>query len=166
MQSRRLSSILAALALVVVVVALVCSLTRRSTGKSAITIGVIRYDTWNNGASIAARVGITNLGRIAIHYRPFDPVVRIESPTGWTAALSLPSGLLFRAVLRPGSNNPSRVVLPVDTLRWQVSYKMTLPSEGARCFKAAKGVAASPRSDLQAAVLRQKTRARDRERSI
>jgi hypothetical protein len=141
MRTRSLAITFAFLAIVIVMVTSRWVLPRRHSAKPVITIGVLSYGNWGNGPSLAVRVGMTNTGRTTLRYSHFnlsgDAMLRTESRKGWTTRdieprHNLPGPLLKRAVLSPGSNSLATIVLPSDTLRWQVSYEVSAPSLRAR----------------------------------
>jgi hypothetical protein len=103
---------------------------RHPASKPAITIGVREYKS-----SVAVILEITNTGRTTIRYSPgnFDPDAWVQavSQKGWTSRRSIGplAGMVsMSALLRPGSNTFALIVLPRDTLRWQVGYKVRAAS--------------------------------------
>ena len=131
MRTRWLASILAALT--IGLVALLWFLAQRPAARPTISIGVVSYEgRGRNGAASLARLGITNTGRTAICYDPFDfsagaRQLRIESQKGWrvSSGTGLRVGFLEGMfVLRPGAHTTAFVTLPSDARRWQITYRV------------------------------------------
>jgi hypothetical protein len=106
---------------------------RLPASKPDVTIGVRAYNHWGS-ESLDVCLGITNTGHVAIRYNRcnFDSNawVRTESENGWTngdigVIARVPSSQML---LCPGSNTFALLVLPPDTLRWQVGYRTRVAS--------------------------------------
>ena len=118
-------------------------LASRHPARPVVSIGILSYTNWGKSPSICARVGLTNTGRVTIKFNQMNYRVRIESPRGWSQEQPecyLTSGwvswdfgpfavtTLMPALLKPGSNTSATILLPADTLRWQVGYKVRTAS--------------------------------------
>jgi len=118
----------------IVVIALVSVWTGRSTKKPSISIGVLSYDLWGKGPAFSVRLGVTNTSRTTIRYNQLnfsgDALLRTESQRGWTTRDIGPGAVfpLMPALLPPGSNAPAFILLPADTLRWQIRYPVRAAS--------------------------------------
>jgi hypothetical protein len=97
------------------------------------SIGVLNY-IWSETPSLLVRVGLTNIGQATIQYNQLnfggEAWVRAESASGWAVR---DAGLLaacpwYPGLLAPGSNISAIILLPPDTLRWQIGYKIRTAS--------------------------------------
>lgn len=116
---RRSKTILIPLALMLAATILLSCSSRRG-GKPAISIAVLGYD--NLLVGLEAKLAITNIGYMAINFG--DALLHTESPSGsrrnYADARML--SMSTDALVGPGSNTLATVLLPKDTLRWQVRY--------------------------------------------
>ena len=121
---RPAKTILILLALVLAaVVQLSCSSDRVASnqgGKQAISIAVLGYD--NLGQGLVARLAITNVAHITINVG--HALLHADSPSGSRRVYDDARNAIEvkNALLGPGSNTLTTVLLPTGTLRWQVRY--------------------------------------------
>jgi hypothetical protein len=131
MQTRRIAAVLVALSLMIAVPVWLSAV--RPAARPLISIGVLS-SRWGKPPSFSVRVGITNTGSTTIRYNQmnFDANawVRTKSRSGWaTRDIGPLTGLPWMpALLRPGSNTYAIILLPPDTVRWQVGYRIRTAS--------------------------------------
>ena len=156
MRTRWRASILAVIT--IGLIALLWFLAHRSAAKPAISIGVLSYGSpAMPGPYVPVRLGITNRSRIAIRLTVSvlgsPAMLRVERQKGWEDtrlfggywlgnALLVPSsntahplanGLVMSSAstfsfIQPGSKSDTSVLLPPDTQRWQIAYRVQSPS--------------------------------------
>ena len=113
---------------------LIWFLARPSSGPEVLSIGVLCYGSWGQGPSVSVRIGITNVGQTTIEYNRLNfssnAALYVESENGWTTRDIGPlAGLpLMPTLLSPGASTSVSLVLPENTLRWQVGYKIRTAS--------------------------------------
>lgn len=110
---------------------LACASSRRIP---TISIGVLSYDISYKGPFVPALVGLTNTSGATIRCDNLtlngDAWVRVETVSGWAVRTLDPTAVvsLLPGWLRPGSNTSARLLLPPETLRWQVGCKVRTAS--------------------------------------
>lgn len=110
----------------------------RPSPKPVISITLLAYT--NVGDFLSARVQIANSGQTVVSYNgsliDFGPVgwLRRESPRGWGDFNFGYASLARNQFLPPGSNMEFRVTLPLNTLRWELGFRVRNASLRTRVY--------------------------------